>query len=300
MASAASAVDGRSVLDVDPDLGTDIDPAEWELVRQACRGELLYVPSGPWRPGADADGRGDLVAYVVVEGLVAREISFPGSWMVEFLGNCDVLLPPVATDPPRLGTAPRLTAVSDLILLVLGQPFLRSAARWPTLLTTLHRRLESQRESLAIQGLIAHLPNAEHRLLLMLWHLSDRWGYVTPDGIVLPLPFNHKILGQLIGARRPTVTIALRGLEAAAAVRRREDGSWLLTPTAERMITAIARPPSVVHSVGERLMLYRRISQTAAQNRALQAEVRQTLLRRRAGSTTDGRTPHALRPPPAV
>lgn len=67
-----------------------------------------------------------------------------------------------------------------MILVVLGESFIGAAARWPSLLATVQRRLEAQRESLAIQGLIAHLPRAEHRLLLMLWHLAERWGYVTP------------------------------------------------------------------------------------------------------------------------
>lgn len=113
----------------------------------------------------------------------------------------------------------------------------------------------------------------------MLWHLADRGGYVSPEGIVLPWPFSHEILGRLIAASRPTVTIALRGLEARG-VHRLDDGSWLLTATAERMINAIAGPPTVTHSLGQRLMLYRQISETIAETRALQAEAKQTLLRR--------------------
>ena len=122
----------------------------------------------------------------------------------------------------------------------------------------------------------------------MLWHLVDRWGYVTPNGIVLPWPLNHEILGRLIAVRRPTVTIALRRLDADRAVHRRDDGSWLLTATAERMIKAIARPPSVTHSIAERLMLVREIIQTAAQTRALRAEARQLLSRRPARTTANG------------
>jgi CRP-like cAMP-binding protein len=287
MASAASTRSSGLVLDLDPDLGRNIGPDEWEVAHQACRGELLDLPRGPWPGAGDAADREDLVAFVIVDGLLARELWLRDRCMVELLGRGDVLQPPLATEPPRLATETRLTAVSDLVLIVLGQPFVSAAARWPTLLTALQRRLEAQRESLAIQGLIAHLPNAQHRLLTMLWHLADRWGHVTPEGIVLPWPVSHEILGRLVAASRPTVTIALRGLEASDAVHRREDGSWLLTAIAERMINAIARPPAVTHSIGEQLMLYRRTSETIAETRALHAEAKQILLRRPARPVTN-------------
>lgn len=278
MAGEAATLRVALVLDVDPDLGTDIDPAEWEVARRACRGELLSVPRGPWQ-ASDATGRDDLVAYVIVDGLLARELSFRDHSMVELLGHGDALQPPAVSEPPRLGTQTQLTAVSDLLVLALGQPFIRVAARWPALLVVLQRRLERQRESLAIQGLISHRPNAEHRLLLLLWHLSERWGYVTSEGVVLPWPLSHEILGRLIGARRPTVTIALRRLQTASAVRRREDGSWLLTEHAERMVTAVVGTQRVGHSVGERLMLYREFSRNTTHARAVQAEAKQIRLR---------------------
>jgi CRP/FNR family transcriptional regulator, cyclic AMP receptor protein len=275
VASAAGTAATALVLEVDPDLGRNIDPVEWELARQACRADLLSMPRGPWPATSDDVGGGGLVAFVILEGLLARELSVQDRCMVELLGGGDVLLRPVVTDGPRFATETRLTAVSDLLVLVLDQPFIRAAARWPTLLTALHRRLEAQRESLAIQGLIAHLQSAEHRVLLMLRHLADRWGYVMPEGIVLPLQLSHEILGRLSAARRPTVTLAVRHLEAGGAIQRRGDGSWLLTGAGERMINTIAGSPSVAHSVGEQLMLYRQVGQTRAQNLALRAEARQ-------------------------
>jgi CRP-like cAMP-binding protein len=269
--SVAPPSPGAFVLKVDPDLGADIDPAEREVALRVCRGELVRIPRGPWPAAAEVGEDDDLVAFVIVDGLVAREIGLREQYMLELLGHCDVLQPPVASALPRMTTPTRLTAVSDLVLLVLGQAFLRAAARWPSLLTKLHRRLELQRESLAIQGVIAHVPNAEHRVLLMLWHLAERWGYVTPEGTVLPLALNHQLLGQLVGARRPTVTLAVGALAAAGVVHRRDDGSWLLTASAERRINAIARPSRIARSAGERLMLYQVSNKTASEARALRA-----------------------------
>jgi hypothetical protein len=78
--------------------------------------------------------------------------------MVEFLGSGDVLQPPRATGVPRLAAATKLTPLTDMVLLALGESLARAAARWPGLLARLHRRLDVQRESLAVQGLITHFP----------------------------------------------------------------------------------------------------------------------------------------------
>ncbi len=232
---------------------------------------MLTVPRGAWTSSADAAA----FAFVIVDGLLAREISLRDHYMLELLGPGDVLQPTVPPGPRRLATETRLTALSDLLLLVLGDSFVQAAGMWPSLLVRLQHRLETQRESLAIQGVIAHFSRAEQRLLLMLWHLADRWGYVTPDGVVLPLPLNHELLGQLIAARRPTVTLALRSLEDALAVRRRDDGSWLLTGTADAMVTSIVKPRIGSHSLGKRLLLAGLVNQRQAEARALRAEADQ-------------------------
>ena len=47
---------------------------------------------------------------------------------------------------------------------------------------------------------------------------------------VLPLLVTHELLGRLIRARRPTVPRAIATLESDGAIRRLDDGSWLLNP----------------------------------------------------------------------
>ena len=68
----------------------------------------------------------------------------------------------------------------------------------------------------------------DDRLLLTLWHLAERWGRVTPTGIVVPLPLGHQRLADLVGAHRPSVTTALGELARAGSISRRDDGNWLL------------------------------------------------------------------------
>jgi hypothetical protein len=177
-----------------------------------------------------------------------------------------------------------LTAVSEAELVALGEPFICAAARWPSLLAAVQRRLEAQREHLAIQGLIMHFSGADDRLLLMLWHLTERWGIVTREGIVLPLPLTHELVGQLIRARRPTTTLALSSLVSAGLVRRLENGSWLLNSAAERRVGVLTKTKHAGRTLGEQLMLSRLTSQAKAEFKAVQAQARQTRAQRLAKS----------------
>jgi hypothetical protein len=52
---------------------------------------------------------------------------------------------------------------------------------------------------------------------------------MTPDGVMIPLTLSHRMLSQLVGARRPTVSTALAELAREKELRRLENGTWLLT-----------------------------------------------------------------------
>jgi CRP/FNR family cyclic AMP-dependent transcriptional regulator len=81
---------------------------------------------------------------------------------------------------------------------------------------------------LAAGAAISHEPRVEERLVLLLWHLAERWGRVRPDGVLVPLRLTHEVLGMLVGARRPSVTSSLGGLERADRLRRGREGFLLV------------------------------------------------------------------------
>ena len=61
----------------------------------------------------------------------------------------------------------------------------------------------------------------------LFWHLAERWGNHTPEGIVIPLRLTHAQIGELIGAQRPSVTTALSRLGGEQLLFiRLPDGSW--------------------------------------------------------------------------
>lgn len=267
------------VLELDPDLGDGITEREWEAALPACRAELVTCPRGRWEPASDPLHDEHRLAFVIVHGMICREAALADRHMLELLGPSDVLQPPVAAPRPRLVGRASITIVSDAVLLGLGRSFIRASARWPSLMSNLHRRLESQREHLAVQGLIAHLPRAEHRLLLILWHLSGTWGRVTAHGTLLSIPLTHGLLGQLAAARRSTVTLAMRALEAEGLIRRLDGGAWLLTPQAERCVHAIASTSSGQPAVGQMLMTRHRSEEVRRDAAAVRAEAAQVLHR---------------------
>jgi hypothetical protein len=68
----------------------------------------------------------------------------------------------------------------------------------------------------------------DRRLTALFWHLADRWGRVSINGVIVPLALTHRMLGQLVGARRPTVSTALSKLADRGELVRQPDASWLL------------------------------------------------------------------------
>ncbi|HWF26264.1 MAG TPA: helix-turn-helix domain-containing protein, partial [Solirubrobacteraceae bacterium] len=71
-----------------------------------------------------------------------------------------------------------------------------------------------------------------------LWHLAARWGRVEPGGIRVSLPLTHRMLGQLIGAERPSISHAL-GRLAHAGVVTGTAGDWHLHGTVADHLEAL-------------------------------------------------------------
>jgi CRP/FNR family cyclic AMP-dependent transcriptional regulator len=112
---------------------------------------------------------------------------------------------------------------------VLDERFAASARRWPGLSTVVYERLAEQLDDTAVRAAIVGLPRIEERVLALFWQLADRWGVVTPDGIVVRLALTHAMIGELVGAQRPTVSLALQALAEAGDLRRATPSTWALS-----------------------------------------------------------------------
>jgi hypothetical protein len=86
---------------------------------------------------------------------------------------------------------------------VLDRSFMLRCSRWPEVTAALFARLSERALRLATHQAISQLTRVDRRLLALFWHLAERWGKMSRDGVVVPLALTHRILGQLVGARRP-------------------------------------------------------------------------------------------------
>jgi len=120
------------------------------------------------------------------------------------------------------------TVLSPLTVAVLDRRFAGEMTRFPEITAALFDRLSERSLRLATTQAISQLTRVDRRLKALFWHLAERWGRVSGDGVVVPLALTHRILGQLVGARRPTVSTALAELADRGELIRRPDGSWLL------------------------------------------------------------------------
>jgi CRP/FNR family cyclic AMP-dependent transcriptional regulator len=98
----------------------------------------------------------------------------------------------------------------------------------PELLEELTDRALRRSRRIAVSAAIANTVGVEERLLLLLWQLTELWGRKAQGGAVLPFRLSHQTLADLVGARRPTVTLALRGLTNRGLLERGTAGEWIL------------------------------------------------------------------------
>ena len=103
-----------------------------------------------------------------------------------------------------------------------------SSSCWPQVMSALLERAIRRTHRMSIHEALLQLSPVETRLLVLFWHLAERWGRVTPAGIALRLRLPHALLGQLVGCRRASVTTALQHIYATGQLTRRGDGTWLL------------------------------------------------------------------------
>jgi CRP-like cAMP-binding protein len=211
------------LLDVDDVLAAAIPHDDTAAARRMLQLRTLRLTTGPWTPPA---GIGRVLALSVLDGLIVREQVANGH--VSLLGPGDLAdVRALATGAERWRVVRRTTvAVVDARLLIAGR-------QWPRLFAALtHRLFDLAAEQTTLNGMLS-MPRVDSRLMELFEHYADRWGRATPGGRVLDLPLTHEMLGRLVAARRPTVSLALATLVEQGKVHRDETGAWVLPATAE-------------------------------------------------------------------
>jgi CRP-like cAMP-binding protein len=119
--------------------------------------------------------------------------------------------------------------VTDSTLAVLEHDFPTFLARWPALSEHVQDQLNVEQEALLCQCAWTGLSRVDDRILALFWHLADIWGRVRPEGVAIPLPLTHRLIGRLVAAERATISLALSRLAADDLLVKIGPRTWLLS-----------------------------------------------------------------------
>ena len=218
-----------SIVDADPELAESLDDGELERARHEALTRVQRLSPGEWDVAGALEPDVHHRGFLIVDGLLSRDVDVLGRRCVELIGHGDVLRPwtwDEAGSHVRAEVGWRVLEPTKLA--VLDHQLVVRIVPWPQLGLELFNRGTRRAHHLAVALAITHHQRVGDRLLLTLWHLAERWGRVTPEGVVVPLPLGHQRLADLVGASRQSVTTAMGGLTRDGAISRRDNGDWLL------------------------------------------------------------------------
>ena len=217
------------LLDLDPDLGQLLSEDRREDARTQLQVEVHRLAAGPWSARRLEGTNPEHMGLLILEGIFSREVVVADTVSTELLGPGDLLRPwTLSAGAPLLQLDVRWNALTESRVAVLDRRFAARLSHWPEVNSVLIDRINERAQRLATTQAISQLNRVDRRLLALFWHLAERFGRVTSDGVAVPLTLSHRMLGQLVGARRPTVSTAISDLAEREELVRRSDGTWLL------------------------------------------------------------------------
>jgi hypothetical protein len=229
----------RCLLDLDVDLADELEPEIRRPARAAATAMTFELGTGRialdhWL-AAVASGPG----LLLLDGVLALTVRVDERVTAELVGAGDLLQPVWGSGADELLSCEMSwRALMPVRFALLDGAFAKRVRFWPQIGQGLLRRAGRRVINLNVQRAIAAQPRLEVRLALLLWHLAGRWGKVERGGIRLPLPLTHQLLGQLVGAERPSVSHALGRLAHNGLVTGQGD-EWHLHGSLEDQLPAM-------------------------------------------------------------
>lgn len=230
------------LLDAEPDFGRFLNEEERHQAMQVSL--PVQALHGRFDP-VEVLRAGRAFSALILEGMVLSCLQLTDQPTLRLTGPGDLISP--ARPTTRMPCTVESRAIGDTRVAMLDDRVLATCQRWPRMFAALHFKSAEQAERSALQLAICQLPRVTDRLLALMWLLAESWGRVTPSGVTLPIALTHDALGGMIGARRPTVTLALGDLAERGAVVKQDLGWLLLEPLA---------PPADLHRLADAPVLF--------------------------------------------
>ena len=235
-----------SLLEVAPWMGEGLQSQERGAVARSLVIPRVAVDPGPWIwSGGPLEVGLLIVAGRVAHGLHVEDARAHG---IEILGEGDLLRPwtfrgPSASVPSTVDW----TVMARMECALLDHEFVAACKHWPSLMIKVLDLAVERSRTFSYFLTARQVSRLEGRILLTLWHLADRWGHVSADGVVLDLPrLTHEMIARMIAARRPSVTTGIRHLRELGVLET-DGGRWLLRGdpiAALRLVESHPAPPS--------------------------------------------------------
>ena len=232
------------VLNEDPEFGGSLSGERLEQARRELIAAVVDLGSGAWEPPERIRTQQGALGLLLLEGLIVRRVGREGRFSAELLGPGDVMRPwqgDGEDGPLPFRTEWRVIAPARGALL--DSRFAARLGPYPEIVCSLAARIMQRSRALAVNMAIAHHFSLERRVIMLLWHLADRWGRVTPNGVAVPLPLTHEIIADLVAAQRPSVTMTLGRLQEAGQISRPGVGFILHGAPPEEFADPAPAPP---------------------------------------------------------
>jgi CRP/FNR family cyclic AMP-dependent transcriptional regulator len=186
-----------SIVDADADLADLLDETEVQSARRKALTRVRRLSPGAWDAKGAIERDHHHRGFLVIDGLLSREVDVLGRRAVELLGPGDVLRPwHWDEDGSHVHAEAGWIVLEPTELAVLDHGFVKRMAPWPQLGVELFARGTRRAHHLAVVLAIA-----------------------------------HQRLADLVGAHRPSVTTAMGDLTRTGSISRRDDGAWVLHGT---------------------------------------------------------------------
>jgi CRP-like cAMP-binding protein len=203
---------------------------------------VFELRRGRW--SGELPGSGDPARFpglLVLEGALLRNVYVARQPRSELVGRGDLVRPwEHDGDSASLPFGADWRVLEPSRLAILDARVLATCCRWPPVVAAILGRAVRRSHGLALQLAISDVRHIRERLLLLFWHLADRWGRVGRDGVTVPLRLTHEVIAQLVGAQRPTVSTALQVLAGEGLLTRLPDRTWRLDPSSAELTDAQA------------------------------------------------------------